>query len=133
MEISEKIAEFIVETNLKEIPEEAVNFTRGALIDTVGVALAGSTDPAARIIKLFVEKLGSKPVAGVIGGQIRATSPLAALANGVMSHVMDYDDNSGDALSEGCCHPSGVFMSTVLPLSDELGASGKEILHLSYW
>ena len=128
MEISEKFAKFIVETNLKDMPGESIDFTKRAMIDTIGVALAGSLEPAGKITTTYVEKLRSKPVAGVIGGKIRAASPLAALANGVRAHALDYDDNSGDPPSKGTCHTSSVLISTVLALAEELGASGKEIV-----
>lgn len=128
MEISEKIAKFIVETNLNGMPEGSIDFTKRALIDAAGVALAGSVEPAGKITTTFVRKLGSKPVAGVIGGEIRAASPLAALANGVRAHALDYDDNSGDPPSKGSCHTSAVLIPTVLALAEELGASGKEIV-----
>ncbi|MFC2008590.1 MmgE/PrpD family protein [Chloroflexota bacterium] len=128
MEISKKLAEFIVGTSIERLPEGSVDFTKGAMIDTVGVALAGSVEPAGDIIKEFVQNLGSKPVAGVLSGGFRTSAPQAGLANGVLAHVLDYDDNSGDAQSKGSCHPSGVFMCTLLPLADELGASGKDII-----
>jgi 2-methylcitrate dehydratase PrpD len=128
MTISEKFARFITEASLKDMPEGSIDFTRRAMIDTTGVALAGSLEPAGKISTTYVEKLCSKPVAGVIGGRIRAASPLAALANGIRAHALDYDDNSGDPQSKGSCHTSSVLISTVLALAEELGASGKEIV-----
>jgi 2-methylcitrate dehydratase PrpD len=66
-----------------------VNVTKRALIDTLGVAFAGSREPAARIITGFVRKIQSQPVSGVMGGKIRVSSPDAAQANDTMAHALD--------------------------------------------
>ncbi len=124
MSVTEKIADFIVKTDLAKMPGQVIGITKKAMLDTIGVALAGSVDPAGKTITAFVEKLGSKPVAGVIGGKVRTSSLLAALANGTISHTLDYDD--AGAYTQG--HPSVVLIPVLLALAEELGASGKEII-----
>lgn len=124
MTISEKLATFITETDLEKMPSEVVTLTKRAMIDTLGVALAGSAHPAGRAITAFVERFGCRPAAGVIGDRVRTCFPLAALANGTMAHVLDYDDCR--AGTQG--HPSAVLMPVILSLSEELRASGKEVI-----
>ena len=123
MEILKKLAEFVVKTNFDDLPSDAVNVTKRALIDTLGVAFAGSREPAAKIITGFVKSFQSQPVSGVIGGSIRVSSPDAALANGTMAHALDYDDasNSGG-------HQSATLFPTILGLGEELGCSGKDVI-----
>ncbi|MBU1206704.1 MAG: MmgE/PrpD family protein [Proteobacteria bacterium] len=124
MEIGKKISEFLVKTNFQDLPREAVTAMKRAMLDTLGVTFAGSTEPAGKILTGFVKKFESKPVCGVIGGKIRTSSPNAALANGTMAHALDYDDTGA-----GCQgHPSVPLMPTVLALGEELGCSGKEII-----
>ncbi len=94
------------------------------MIDTIGVALAGSVQPAAKTITEFVSGFGGKTTAGVIGGKTRTPSPLAALANGTIAHILDYDD--WGAGSQG--HPSAVLVPAVLALGEELMAPGKEVI-----
>ena len=124
MEVVKKLAEFVVKTNFEALPQEAVAAAKKALLDTLGVALAGSTEPASKIITAFVKKQGGNPTCGVIAGKIRTSAPNAALANGVIAHVLDYDDTG--AGTQG--HPSVPLLPTVLALGEELGCSGKEIL-----
>ncbi len=124
MEVVKKLAEFVVKTNFEALPPEAVTVAKKALLDTLGVALAGSIEPASKIITGFVKKLGDRPSCGIIAGKARASSLNAALANGVISHVLDYDDTGAGAQG----HPSVPLFSTVLALGEELGCSGKEIL-----
>ena len=47
---SDRIATFISEFDLKEVPAELIDLAEIALVDTVGVMLAGSQEPAARIV-----------------------------------------------------------------------------------
>jgi len=124
MGITEKMARFIMETNLEKMPDEVVGITKKAMLDTIGVALAGSVDPAGKAITAFADRHRSKPVAGVIGGKIRTSSTLAALANGTIAHALDYDD--AGAYTQG--HPSAVLMPVVLALAEELSASGEKII-----
>jgi len=76
--ITEKLATFISETNLEKMPSQVVTLTKRAMIDTLGVALAGSAHPAGRAITAFVERFGCRPAAGIIGSKVRTSSPLAA-------------------------------------------------------
>jgi 2-methylcitrate dehydratase PrpD len=124
MNVTEKIARFIVETDLGKMPPEVVTFTKRAMIDTFGVALAGSVHPLGKAITALVRRFGCKPVARVIGSTVLTSSPLAALANGTVSHVLDYDDVG--AGTQG--HPSAVLMSVVISLCEESTSSIKEII-----
>ena len=125
MMITEKLAAFIAETKLGDMPPEVINITRRAVIDTIGVSLAGSGHPAGKAITAFVRKFGATPVAGVIGDKVRTSAPLAALANGTMAHILDYDD-VGEVGYQG--HPSAALVPAVLTLGEELKSSGKELI-----
>ena len=124
MTVNEKLARFIVEANLEKVPPEVVTIVKRVMIDTLGVALAGSRKPGGKAVTALVKKLGGKPVAGVIGGKIRTSSLLAALANGTIAHVLDYDDVN--ELHQG--HPSTVLMPVVLGLGEELRLPGREVI-----
>ncbi len=123
MEITEKLAKFVVETSFEEMPEEAATKVKHRLLDTLGVALAGSRQPGSKIITNLVKRLGGKPVAGVIGGKFRTSSPNAALANGTIGHALDYDDA---VLGHG--HNGVVLLPTTFALAEELGSPGKDVI-----
>jgi 2-methylcitrate dehydratase PrpD len=124
VETVKKIAEFVVKTNFSALPSSAVSVAKRAIFDTLGVALAGSVEPPCKIITGFVKKMGCKPTCGVIAGKMRTSAPNAALANGIMAHVLDYDDTG--AGTQG--HPSVPIFPAVMALGEELGSSGKEII-----
>jgi len=124
MEVTKKVARFIVETDLENMPPEIVAIVKNAMIDTLGVALAGSLEPLGKIMSTLVKKLGGVPVAGVIGHKVHTSSLNAALANGSMTHALDYDDTSHS--TQG--HPSAVLIPVILALGEELKSSGREII-----
>src|SRR5262249_50487228 len=82
------LAELVVGLDLKRGPPDGIERARVALIDTVGVAIAGSHEEVARIVAMMVQTEDSSPQCAVIGQGFRATPQLAALANGVAVHAM---------------------------------------------
>ena len=122
--ITERIAKFIVETNDHDIPDEAIKVAKKCLVDTMGVALAGSKQPEAGILGELVKDFGGKPEAGVIASGFKTSAPLAAFANGTMAHALDYDDISTKFLA----HPSVNLVPAILALGETKRISGKEAL-----
>src|SRR6185436_7104584 len=84
----EAIAAFVVET---AISEEARQRASIAVIDTCGVMLAGVGEPAARIAHSLAAEDGVGQCR-VVGTSIATSAALAAFANGVAAHALDYDD-----------------------------------------
>ena len=129
VKVTELLAEFILETDYQKLPAEAVAAARRAVLDSVGVAIAGSLEPAGIIAANLVRKMGGTPTSVVVGRGFRTSAPNAALANGTMAHALDYDDVSS-TLSE---HPVGLHLTAVLlpvllALGEERGASGRDII-----
>ena len=104
-------------------PAEARAGAARALLDTVGVTLAGASQPAARIVQRVVEADGSGPCR-VLGTALVASPGNAALANGTAAHALDYDDMCFVSLA----HPSAPLVSAALALADAAGASGAALL-----
>lgn len=121
---TEKIAEFIANTGYKKIPGEAIAIAKMCILDGFGVALAGTQEPAGKIITEYVEHIGGKPVSGVIGGGFKTSSQLAALANGTLAHALDYDDHAITWMG----HPTIVLLPSILALAERDHLSGQQIL-----
>ena len=91
-QISRLLAEFIAGFDLKSAPPEVIDRARVAFIDTMGVMLAGSREEVAHLACRDGEGRGRRlPPASIVGQSLRASPQLAALANGVAAHAMDYD------------------------------------------
>lgn len=124
MTIIEKTAKFLHETSLDDIPAEVLSTAHMALIDYMGVAYAGCRTEDCKIIKRYIGEDTGKPEATVIGTGEKVSAEYAALANGVSSHALDYDDVSLATIG----HPSTVLASTVFAAAEEAGANGHETL-----
>ena len=61
------IAEFVVKSRFEECPAEAVDAARRAILDTLGVMLAGAVEEPARLVRRVVEAEGGAPRATVSG------------------------------------------------------------------
>lgn len=123
MAATEKMARFIVDIGYADIPRVAVEKAKRTGLDCVGAALAGVTEPVSQTITGYVTKLGGPAQASVFGAGIKISVQDAALANGCISHALDYDD-CGVKIG----HPSVLVLPAVLSLGEHLGASGRDIL-----
>ena len=124
MDVTKKIAEYVVNTSLEDFPPEAITAAKAAIIDCLGCALAGSKEPLADVLVNYLNDLGGNPTATVIGRGFKTTAPDAGLINGAMSHALDYDDITVITKT----HPSAVLIPAALPVAEEVGASGRDML-----
>jgi 2-methylcitrate dehydratase PrpD len=104
------------------VPASARGVAKNAWLDTVGVMLAGSVEPSARIAqRLCATEHGS---CHVVGASMLASPEAAALANGTAAHALDYDDMCFVSLA----HPSAPLVAASLSAGELIGASGRDLL-----
>jgi 2-methylcitrate dehydratase PrpD len=118
------IAGRIAATSYDDLPPEAVHWAKVAILDTVGVTLAGSRETGIRIIEHVTNRGAASGECMIIGGERRAAALDAALVNGAAAHALDYDDAS-DALGG---HPSAVILPGLLALGETANADGRRFL-----
>jgi 2-methylcitrate dehydratase PrpD len=122
--LTRTLAELVVTTRFEDLPTPAVLQAKRALLDTLGVGLAGSREPAARIVAEMVRDLGGRQEATAAGFGLRCTAPDAALINGTAAHALDYDDVTTSMRG----HPSVPLAPAALALAERTGASGRDVL-----
>jgi len=108
-------------------PPAARDRAAGAFLDTIGVTLAGSREPAAQIVQRVIaaDGPGERSVpATVLGTPLHAGAADAALANGTAAHALDYDDMCFVSLA----HPSAPLVSAALAAGEGSGASGRALV-----
>jgi 2-methylcitrate dehydratase PrpD len=134
-----QIAAFVNQaTPLAEARSRAAN----AILDTMGVALAGSIEPAARIARGTLEpadpralglwdrrtsESSDRRAAGpcsIWGTSLHVPAPDAALANGTAAHALDYDDMCFVSLA----HPSAPLVPAIIAVGEMVAASGRAVL-----
>ena len=104
-------------------PQAAVDVAAAAVRDTAGVILAGAIEPAARMVQSIAAGEGRGDSA-VLGTSVRTGAGLAAMANGVAAHALDYDDMCFVSLA----HPSCALMPAALAACEIAGAPGRTLL-----
>jgi len=124
MNVTEKLASFVVETNFDNIPSDGIEIVKRVSLDCLGAALAGYSHPIGKIITEFVKESGGSPKATVIGAGFKTSPHEAALANGTLAHALDYDDYS--LVLAG--HPSVSLLPSILAIGEDRGISGKKAL-----
>ena len=124
MSAAARLAEFIVKTSLEDCPIEAVVRVRRAALDTLGVMLAGTTEPVAQIVRRVARAEGGIALATVVGTTLKTSPGWAALANGAAGHAHDFDDTNFALLG----HPSVPLLSTALATAEAEMADGRALV-----
>ncbi len=119
---AQAIADFIANFDLKNAPPIVIDRARTAFVDTVGVMLAGSQHHPTDLICDIIKAEGSAPAATVVGRPLRASVQLAALANGVSGHAMDFD------LTYFAGQSMASVVPTILPIAEVSKSSPSEML-----
>lgn len=106
----------------EDLPDAAIHWAKVGILDTIGVTLAGSREPAPRLV---ARALDLRDGPSLLFGEARRVGALdAALVNGTASHALDFDDCSNTLGG----HPSVPVLSALFPLADELASSGRDFM-----
>jgi len=122
--ITETLARFVIDTRASDLPEETIHAARDALIDTVGVALAGTREPVGELAARWARELGAKPQAACWGLDVASSPAEAAFVNGICSHALDFDDTHPSVRG----HPSATLFPAALAVGEADCASGADVL-----
>ena len=125
MDVTKEIAEFIYHTRLSDIPSEAVDKAKHCFIDCMGCALAGVNDDASQIVAEYIEMMGGKAQASIIGKNVKTDLAHAALANGVIAHAQDFDDYHNETV----IHATAACLPAILSIAEYKNLSGADVLH----
>ena len=117
------LAQFALNYPTQDIPADVMHLAKRCVMNSCGVALFATLDPAINILLDFLRVEGCAPQATVIGSGLRTSPQNAALANGFLGHFEDYDDTHTTVI-----HPTAPIMPAVLALSEQHRVSGKDFL-----
>ncbi|HYM71816.1 MAG TPA: MmgE/PrpD family protein [Stellaceae bacterium] len=121
MSLLEQIAEKIVAIRYEALPHEAVEWAKAAILDTVGVTLAGAGEECARIVERTLAAGGAQGDCLIFGSD-RRTGPLdAALINGTAAHALDFDDVSNSLGG----HPSAPILPALFAPAETHDCDGR--------
>jgi 2-methylcitrate dehydratase PrpD len=125
MDASFSFARNFVNTKYEDLPPEAVEATKKEILDLLGVALGGASQPGAVHVCALVKEWGGKEESSIIGSKQKVPAPNAAQANATMAHTLDFDDVHEAAVM----HPGIASIPVVMAVGEAQGnLSGKEFI-----
>ncbi|MCP5085256.1 MAG: MmgE/PrpD family protein [Rhodobacteraceae bacterium] len=118
------ITGFTSRFSLSDAPESTIHILKLSVLDWCAVGLAGQGEPVSETTRAMVNSEGGAAQASVIGQPTKLPARAAALANGTISHALDYDDTHFLHIA----HPSVAIFPAALALAEKENASGAEFL-----
>jgi len=119
-----QLAQRIYSANYAEMPSSARQASKHALLDFIGVTIAGMDEPLAQILRADVAEQGGHAQATVFATNERVATQQAALINGAAGHAHDYDDVQL-AMSG---HPTVPVAPVVFALAEQHNLSGAQLI-----
>jgi len=119
---TERIARFAVDMRLEHVPPAVLDAARLHVLDTIGCGLAARALRVGGEALDVVAEQGGRPESTAIGHPQRLPAASAALANGMLCHVLDYDDTH----TASGMHVGVTIVPAALAATQAAGASGRE-------
>jgi 2-methylcitrate dehydratase PrpD len=118
------LAESVVKTLDRELAPDVTARTKLHVLDTLAAIVSGSRLKPGMLAARYVESLGGKPQAMVIGTPILTSTVHAALANGMAAHADETDDTN----PVGPVHLGCGAVPAALATGELAGRSGQDLL-----
>lgn len=123
-DISSFLATYLGSLSPERVPSEALTLAERSMIDTIGVALAGTAEDPAELTVELVRLHGGRGSSPIFGSDLTSSSLDAALVHGTAAHSLDFDDTSTGING----HPSAAMIPALLSGAENERVSGLEIL-----
>ena len=127
IEYSRIIAEHIANTNYEDLPENAKEFAKKSIMDTLGIMFPATTMAATSdLVHDLMTDLDEGASCTLIGYGEKSSLLNAAFVNGSQTHAVDFDDSGG--IDRPLIHPSGSGFPAAITLAEYLGSTGEELI-----
>lgn len=119
------LARYAANLRYEDLPADVVAKVKELILDSFGVALAGSTAPGIDAAVKMIRQWGGNPEATLYGHGLKLPSSSVAMVNGAMSTARDFDDTLDDAM----LHTQPSVLPGVLAMAEaEGGRNGRDII-----
>jgi len=122
--ISQRWAKFALRLNYQDIPSVAIKEAKRFLLDSVGCAFSALNNKDTQAAYDYIQDLGGKKQATVIGWGEKTNLPQATLMNSLLIRALDYNDIYWE---QDPSHPSDIIPA-VLSTGEFMKKNGEEIL-----
>ena len=124
MDVVFDLAKNIVDTRFENLPEEAVKVAKKFIIDSIGVAIAGSSADGNAEVMEVIREWGGKEESTVWVHGNKLPAPEAAFANSLFIHSPDFDDTDDRTATHACV----TALPASMAIAEKMGSSGKEVI-----
>jgi 2-methylcitrate dehydratase PrpD len=125
MDAAYSFAKNFVNTKYEDLPSDVVEATKKEILDLLGVALGGASQPGATHVCDLMKEWGGKEESSIIGSTQKVPAPNAAQANATMAHALDFDDVHEAAVM----HPGIASIPVAIAVGEAQGnLSGRELI-----
>jgi 2-methylcitrate dehydratase PrpD len=125
MDITCHLAEHIVRAKFEDLGGHTIGLAKRFLLDTLGVAIAGSSAAGVKEVVDQMVEWGGRPQSTIIWFGKRVPDVNAAFANSVMIHARDFDDTHDGAV----VHANVTVLPAVMALAEKVDTvTGKDFL-----
>ena len=125
LNVSRDFCAFIAGFKAEDLPDTVVHESRRGVLDWIGCALAGSRHPTIPKLLAGIKALGSAGRASVIAHDLKLGHIEAAIVNGQIGHVLDYDDTHMDGV---VLHTSSPVLAALLSVAESGSFSGLDLV-----
>jgi 2-methylcitrate dehydratase PrpD len=122
--IAETLAEFVVGHTFDDLPRETLTKAKTLILDVIACIVGASREQQTQALLDVVKEEGGDPHSSVFAQGFRTSAMNAALLNGTMGHIFDFDDSH----REGNMHSSVAVFPAVFALGEKRKITGKELL-----
>lgn len=120
----DRLAARVERLSLSSVPPAVVGHAQTVVRDTLGVVLAGSTQPENAALAANAHAVGGRGGATVVGSQVRCVPHIAAFVNSTAGVTLELDEGNQYAVN----HPAVHVLPAALAVAEDLGRSGAAFL-----
>ena len=120
-----QLARYVTNSRFEDLPATVVHEAIRAIVNWTGCTIGGASHESVDIALGSLAPFAGPAQAALLGRTERTDILLAALIDGIASHVLDFDDTHPDVL----VHPSGPVAAALLPLAELRASSGAELIN----
>lgn len=124
MTLTERLSEFVAGLAFEDLPGELISKAKLFFLDWLGSAYGGAEAAPTRIVLDLASSAGGVSEATLLPGRSKGPALMAALVNGVASHVIEMDDLHRPSV----LHPGTSILPAVLAAAEKEGCSGAQFL-----
>ena len=116
------LSAYMSEARNRELPDNVLQQTKHHTLDTIAAMVSGSELKPGRLAIQFARAYGGEKIATVVASNIVCGPIEAAVANGVLAH----SDETDDDYTGGGAHPGSAIVPASLALGEQFGVNGTQ-------